>query len=183
MCLTVKGILTLGSLFDGIGVFPLAAELNGIKPLWASEIEAAPIAITKYRFPEMRHLGDITKLHGREVPAVDVISFGSPCQNLSQIGDRSGLEGKRSSLFYEAIRIIREMRDATNGNFPTIAVWENVMGAFSSNDRMDFKAVLGAFTDTNVPMPASGRWAKAGMVRGTSPDLAWRLMDTRPGRT
>lgn len=103
MCLTVKGILTLGSLFDGIGVFPLAAELNGIKPLWASEIEAAPIAITKYRFPEMRHLGDITKLHGREVPAVDVITFGSPCQNLSQIGDRSGLEGKRSSLFYEAI--------------------------------------------------------------------------------
>ena len=179
MCLTVKGILTLGSLFDGIGVFPLAAEFNGIKPLWASEIEAAPIAITKYRFPEMRHLGDITKLHGREVPAVDVITFGSPCQNLSQIGDRSGLEGKRSSLFYEAIRIIREMRDATDGSFPTIAVWENVMGAFSSNDRMDFKAVLGAFTDTDVPMPASGRWAKAGMVRGTSSDLAWRLMDAQ----
>ena len=175
MCLTVKRILTLGSLFDGIGVFPLAAELNGIKPLWASEIEAAPIAITKYRFLEMRHLGDITKLHGREVPAVDVITFGSPCQNLSQIGDRSGLEGKRSILFYEAIRIIREMRDATDGSFPTIAVWENVMGAFSSNDRMDFKAVLGAFTDTDVPMPASGRWAKAGMVRGTSPDLACEL--------
>lgn len=124
MRLTMKRI-TLGSLFDGIGVFPLAARLNGITPLWASEIEAAPISITKYRFPEMLHLGDITKLNGGNIPAVDVITFGSPCQNLSQIGNRTGLDGVKSSLFFHAIRIIKEMRDATDGLFPTIAVWEN----------------------------------------------------------
>lgn len=179
MRLAVKRIITLGSLFDGIGVFPLVATLNGITPLWASEIEAAPISITKYRFPEMQHLGDITKLNGGEIPAVDVISFGSPCQNLSQIGNRAGLLGAKSSLFFHAIRIIKEMRDATDNLFPTIAVWENVAGAFSSNDRLDFNAVLRAFTDTEVPMPASGRWANAGMVRGRSPDLAWRLMDAQ----
>lgn len=179
MRFTVKRIFTLGSLFDGIGVFPLAASLNGITPLWASEIETAPISITKYRFPEMLHLGDITKLNGGDIPAVDVISFGSPCQNLSQIGNRAGLLGEKSSLFFHAIRIIKEMRDATDHLFPTIAIWENVMGAFSSNDRMDFNAVLRAFTDVEIPMPASGRWANAGMVRGGCPDLAWRLMDAQ----
>lgn len=179
MRFTVKRIITLGSLFDGIGVFPLAASLNGITPLWASEIEAAPMSITKYRFPEMLHLGDITKLNGGDIPAVDVISFGSPCQNFSMIGDRTGLTGGKSSLFFHAIRIINEMRDATDGLFPTIALWENVAGAFSSNDRMDYYAVLRAFTNTEIPMPASGRWANAGMVRGGCPDLAWRLMDAQ----
>ena len=95
------------------------------------------------------------------------------------IGNRKGLAGEKSSLFFQAIRIIREMREATNGLFPAIAVWENVMGAFSSNDRMDFRAVLSAFTDTDVSMPASGRWAGAGMVRGRTPDLCWRLMDAQ----
>ena len=74
-------MLTLGSLFDGIGVFPLAAERNGILPIWASEIEKAPISITKRQFPNMRHLGDITKLDGGKIPAVHVLTFGSPCQN------------------------------------------------------------------------------------------------------
>ncbi len=131
--------LTLGSLFDGIGVFPLAARRQGITPLWASEIEKAPVSITKRHFPDMAHLGDITKLDGGKIPPVHVISFGSPCQNLSQIGNRSGLAGAKSSLFYEAIRIIQEMRDATGGKFPIIALWENVMGAFSSSNRMDLK--------------------------------------------
>lgn len=158
--------LRLGSLFDGIGVFPLAAVRCGIEPIWASEIEKAPISITKRHFPDMEHLGDVTKLDGREIPPVHIITFGSPCQNLSQIGNRKGLAGEKSSLFFQAIRIIREMREATNGLFPAIAVWENVMGAFSSNDRMDFRAVLSAFTDADVSMPASGRWAGAGMVRG-----------------
>lgn len=158
--------LRLGSLFDGIGVFPLAAVRCGIEPVWASEIENAPISITKRHFPDMAHLGDVTKLDGRDLPPVHIITFGSPCQNLSQIGNRKGLAGEKSSLFFQAIRIIREMREATNGLFPAIAVWENVMGAFSSNDRMDFRAVLSAFTDTDVSMPASGRWAGAGMVRG-----------------
>ena len=118
--------LRLGSLFDGIGVFPLAAVRCGIEPIWASEIEKAPISITKRHFPDMEHLGDVTKLDGREIPPVHIITFGSPCQNLSQIGNRKGLAGEKSSLFFQAIRIIREMREATNGLFPTIAVWENV---------------------------------------------------------
>ena len=172
-------MLTLGSLFDGIGVFPLAAQRNGIVPFWASEIEKAPISITKRHFPQMEHLGDITKLNGRDVPAVHVLTFGSPCQNLSQMGDRKGLAGEKSCLFHHAIRIIQEMRDATGGQFPIIAVWENVMGAFSSSDGMDFNAVLRSFQDAEVSMPPSGRWANAGMVRGRSPDLAWRLMDAQ----
>ena len=137
--------LKLGSLFDGIGVFPLAASRNGIIPVWASEIEKSPIAITKRHFPGMEHLGDITKIHGGHIPPVHIITFGSPCQNLSKIGKREGLAGSKSGLFFQAIRIIEEMRCATNGLYPVIAVWENVMGAFSSNDRMDFRAVLQSF--------------------------------------
>ena len=171
--------ITLGSLFDGIGVFPLAAARCGIVPVWASEIEAAPISITKRHFPGMKHLGDISKLHGGAIPPVHVLTFGSPCQNLSQIGNRTGLAGAKSNLFFHAIRIIREMRDATKGVYPVITVWENVMGAFSSNDRMDFRAVLSAFADTEISMPPSGRWANAGMVRGGCPDIAWRLMDAQ----
>ncbi len=171
--------ILLGSLFDGIGVFPLAAAHCGITPVWASEIEKAPISITKRHFPDMAHLGDITALHGGDIPPVHVLTFGSPCQNLSQIGNRSGLAGVKSSLFFQAIRIISEMREATNDLYPVITIWENVMGAFSSNDRMDFGAVLSAFTGSPVSMPASGRWAGAGMVRGGCPDIAWRLMDAQ----
>lgn len=171
--------LTLGSLFDGIGVFPLAGQRQGIIPLWASEIEKAPMSITKRHFPEMEHLGDITKLNGGAIPPVHIISFGSPCQNLSQIGNRSGLAGVKSSLFYEAVRIIQEMRDATGGKFPIIALWENVMGAFSSSNRMDFRAVLSSLSNSEVSMPDSGRWANAGMVRGDGPDLSWRLLDAQ----
>ena len=158
--------LKLGSLFDGIGVFPLAASRNGIIPVWASEIEKSPIAITKRHFPGMEHLGDITKIHGGNIPPVHIITFGSPCQNLSKIGKREGLAGSKSGLFFQAIRIIEEMRCATNGLYPVIAVWENVMGAFSSNDRMDFRAVLQSFSDTEISMPPTGGWANAGMVRG-----------------
>lgn len=179
-------MLTLGSLFDGIGVFPYAAERNGILPVWASEIEKYPISITMRHFPNMLHLGDITKLDGGKIPAVHVLTFGSPCQNLSLCGTRTGLAGEKSSLFFQAIRIIQEMRDASGGKFPVICLWENVMGAFTSNDGMDFRAVLGAFEDTEISMPTSGNWAGAGMVRGRCPDLAWRLMDARywagPGR-
>ncbi len=172
-------MLTLGSLFDGIGVFPLAAERCGILPVWASEIEKHPISITRRHFPNMLHLGDITRLDGGKLPAVHVLTFGSPCQNLAQCGTRTGLAGEKSSLFFHAIRIIYEMRDASGGKFPIICLWENVMGAFSSNDGMDFRTVLRAFEDAEVPMPAHGRWANAGMVRGRTPDLCWRLMDAR----
>lgn len=117
----------MGSLFDGIGVFPLAARRNGIVPLWASEIEKAPVSITRRHFPDMAHLGDVTALHGGAVPPVDVLTFGSPCQNLSQIGRREGLAGAKSGLFFHAIRIIQEMRDATGSQYPAFAVWENVI--------------------------------------------------------
>ena len=127
--------IKLGSLFDGIGVFPLAASRCGIRPVWASEIEKPPISITKRHFPEMEHLGDITKIDGGKIEPVHVLTFGSPCQNLSLIGNRSGLAGAKSSLFYQAFRIVHEMRDATDNLYPVILVWENVMGAFSTSRR------------------------------------------------
>ena len=171
--------ITLGSLFDGIGVFPLAASRHGITPVWASEIIPDAISITKRHFPEMVHLGDITKLDGGKIPAVHVITFGSPCQNLSSIGPRDGLSGAKSSLFYQAIRIIEEMRDASGGLYPAIAVWENVVGAMLSSDKRDYLAVLKSFAGAEVSMPDSGHWADAGMVRGRRCDLAWRVLDAQ----
>ena len=175
-------VLTLGSLFDGIGVFPLSASRYGISPTWASEIEKAPASITTRHFSNMLHLGDITKIDGGKITPVHIITFGSPCQNLSNIGKREGLTGSQSSLFYHAIRIIEEMRCATNGAYPIIAVWENVMGAFSSNNRLDFKAVLESFTNTEIPMLTSGVWVNAGMVRGNDVDIARRLLDAHWGK-
>ncbi len=175
-----RGQLTLGSLFDGIGGFPYAASFYGIRPLWASEIVPECVSVTKKHFPDMEHFGDITKLHGGKLPPVDIITFGSPCQDLSVAsGKRLGLAGERSGLFLEAIRIIREMQEATNGEYPKFALWENVPGALSSSSRRDFKAVLEAFAETEVPMPGSGRWANAGMVRGRGVDLAWCVYDAQ----
>ena len=105
-------MMTMGSLFDGIGGFPLAAIHNGIIPVWASEIEAFPIQVTKIRFPQMQHVGDITKLDGAKLPSVDIICGGSPCQDLSVAGQRKGLAGERSGLFMEQVRIVKEMRNA-----------------------------------------------------------------------
>lgn len=159
--------LTLGSLFDGIGGFCYAAQLTGkIKPLWAAEVEPNCISITRHRFKDVMHVGSVTELKGDEIQPVDIITFGSPCQDLSIAGARKGLEGERSGLFREAIRIIDEMRLATNGKYPTFIIWENVPGAFSSNDGQDFRAVLKEITKTDIPMPTSGEWATAGMVRG-----------------
>lgn len=175
-----KEQLTLGSLFDGIGGFPYAASFYGIRPLWASEIIPECISVTQKHFPEMKHVGDITKLYGGTLPPVDIITFGSPCQDLSVAsGKRLGLAGERSGLFLEAVRIIREMQEATNGEYPKFALWENVPGALSSSSRRDFKAVLEAFTEAEVPMPGSGRWANAGMVRGRGADLAWCVYDAQ----
>jgi len=164
--------IKLGSLFDGIGVFPLAASRCGIRPVWASEIEKAPISITKRHFPDMVHLGDITKVDGGKIPPVHVITFGSPCQNLSLIGNRSGLAGAKSSLFYQAFRIIQEMRDATDNLYPAIAVWENVMGAFSTNDRMDFMLKLLDIVTLKADDPDTG--LKAG-TEGTIVDVHGNL--------
>ena len=170
--------VTLGSLFDGIGAFPYAASFFGITTLWASEILPNAISITKRHFPRMEHLGDITKLDGGKIQPVTVVCFGSPCQSWSVAGTRLGFLGK-SSLFNEAIRIIKEMRCATSGNYPKIACFENVPGLLSNNRGLDYKAVIEAFTETEVPMPVSGGWANAGMVRGGSVDFAWVCKDAQ----
>lgn len=183
--------MTLGSLFDGSGTCPLAATLCGIKPVWASEIEPYPIRVTRKNFPEMLHLGDITQINGAEIEPVDIITFGSPCQNLSLAGKQEGLSGSQSSLFFEAVRIIKEMRGATNGKYPRYAVWENVPGAFSSNKGRDFLAVLRAFVeaaggrDADVPEPErKGRtdrfdWRNAGCIVGEGYSIAWRVLDAQ----
>ena len=177
---------TMGSLFDGIGGFPLVARMNGIRPVWASEVEKVPIAITKRHFPKMQHLGDITKMSGRVAPPVSVITFGSPCQDLSVAGNRAGLEGERSGLFMEAVRIIKEMRDETNGQFPRFAVWENVAGAFSSNKGRDFGTVvseLGKIAGRSIPESEKRDgivvWRPNGSVVGHGFSLAWRVMDAQ----
>ncbi|MDR2695625.1 MAG: DNA cytosine methyltransferase [Deltaproteobacteria bacterium] len=171
--------ITLGSLFDGIAGFPLAASRHGIEAVWASEIDPSCVSIARRHFPGMAHLGDITRVSGAKIEPVDIISFGSPCQDLSVAGRRAGLAGERSGLFAEAVRIICEMRAATNGRHPTWAVWENVPGALSSNHGMDFRTVLGSLVGAEVPMPGSGRWARAGMVRGDGADCAWRVLDAQ----
>lgn len=171
--------MTLGSLFDGIAGFPLAAKQNGIETVWASEIEENCIEIAKYHFPDVVQLGDIREIKGEGIQPVDIISFGSPCQNLSIAGDQRGLDGKKSTLFFEAIRIIYEMRGATDGKYPKYIIWENVAGAFSSNKGQDFRRVLEEITKTYIPIPKSGKWATAGMVRGSTGSTAWRQMDAQ----
>ena len=127
----------------------------------------------------MAHAGDVTQLHGGKLPPVDIVTFGSPCQGLSMAGQRRGLADERSGLFMEAIRIIDEMREATHGEYPRFALFENVPGALSSAGGRDFAAVLQAFTKAKIPMPYSGWWANAGMVRGGGVDLAWCVYDAQ----
>lgn len=153
--------LTLGSLFDGIGGFPLAGIYAGIKPMWASEIEPFPIRVMEKRLPDVKHYGDVNKLNGGDLEPVDVVTFGSPCTALSVVGLRHGLHGTQSVLFFQAIRIIREMREKTNGQYPRWAVWENVPGALSSQNGRDFREVLESLIrikdpEADVPMPDAG---------------------------
>lgn len=172
-------MLTLASLFDGVGGWQLAAVRSGVKPLWSSEIEPFAKKVTAAHFPETKQLGDINGINGGAVEPVDIVCAGSPCQDLSIAGKRAGLEGKRSNLFYQAMRIVREMQVKTNGLFPKFFIWENVTGAFSSNERHDFQAVLEEIGQTNIPIPGSGRWARAGMVRGQKCGIAWRTLDAQ----
>ena len=176
--------LTLGSLFDGSGGFPLGGLMAGITPVWASEVEPFPIRVTTKRLPFMKHYGDITAMDGGKVEPVDIITFGSPCQDMSVAGRRDGLDGSRSSLFYEAVRIIKEMRCATDGKYPRWICWENVPGAFSSNRGEDFKAVLEAVIgivqpDTQVPMPEKARWPYADLYMGDGWSVAYRTLDAQ----
>ena len=176
--------LTLGSLFDGSGGFPLGGLISGITPLWASEIEPFPIRVTTKRLPQMKHYGDVSAQNGADLPPVDIITFGSPCQDMSVAGKRSGLDGERSSLFYQAVRIVKEMRCKTNGKYPRFVVWENVQGAFSSNKGEDFRAVLSSLCkikreDYAVPELPNGKWDNAGYIMGEDFSLAWRLFDAQ----
>ena len=178
--------LTLGSLFDGIGGFPLAGMLSGVKPIWASEIEPFPVRVTAVRFPNMKHYGDIHSLNGGELEPVDIITFGSPCQNLSLAGARTGLAGEQSSLLFEAVRVIREMREKTNGTYPRWAVWENVPGALSSAGGDDFRVVLESLVQIKdsqavIPMPETRKWLSAGEILGDHYSLAWRIIDAAKG--
>lgn len=176
--------LTHGSLFDGIGGMPLAAHRAGIKTLWSSEIEPFCIAVTKRHFPDVVQLGDIRNIDGRKVDPVDIISSTSPCQDLSIAGKRQGLEGEQSSLFFESTRIVREMREATNGRYPRFFVWENVPGAFSSHKGEDFRLVLEDIAriveeGITIPFPTRGKWANTGLVRGDGWSIAWRVLDAQ----
>ena len=174
--------LRLGSLFDGSGGFPLAAIFCGIKPMWASEVEPFPIRVTQKNLPQVKHLGDIKDIDGSEIEPVDIISFGSPCQDLSIAGKRAGLVGEKSNLFYEAIRVIKEMRCKNNGKYPRYLLWENVPGAFSSNKGEDFKCVLEEITrikDSTVKLSRPSRWQSAGEILGDDFSLAWRVLDAK----
>ena len=174
--------LTLGSLFDGSGGFPLAGLLAGIVPVWKSEIEPFPIAVTEKRLPFVKHLGDINSVNGAEIEPVDIITFGSPCTDLSVAGKRQGLNAERSGLFFQAIRIIKEMRGATNGKYPRFAVWENVTGAFSSNGGEDFRCVLEEFCkikDADLSVPKPEKWTKAGEIMGENFSVAYRTFDAQ----
>ena len=185
-------MVKLGSLFDGSGGFPLAGSLCGIEPVWASEVEPYPISVTNSRFPNMKHLGSVTDVHGGDIEPVDIITFGSPCQDLSVAGKRAGLkheangddETTRSGLFMEAVRIIKEMREETHGEYPTFAVWENVPGAFSSNKGEDFRTVLEELikiVEQTAVMPAVPKngWPYADSYCGDGWSLAYRVFDAQ----
>ena len=174
--------LTLGSLFDGSGGFPLGGLLSGITPVWASEIEPFPIRVTTKRLPFMKHYGDVAKMDGGKIEPVDIITFGSPCQDMSIAGRREGLDGSRSSLFYEAVRIVKEMRCATDGRYPRYIVWENVPGAFSSNKGADFQSVLEEICSVKgyeIDPARPAKWPAAGEIVADDFSLAWRVFDAQ----
>lgn len=168
-------MITLGSLFDGAGTAPFAARQYGVKTLWTSEIEPFPLRVGEKHFPEAVQLGDVSSIDGAKIKPVDIIVFGSPCQDLSVAGKRAGLEGERSGLFMQAVRIIKEMREATNGKYPEMCIWENVPGSFSSNKGEDFRIVLEELCkikacDTSIPRPEKRR---GGLMDGAMQDSSW----------
>ena len=172
--------MKLGSLFDGSGGFPLGGIIAGMTPVWSSEIEPFPIRVTEKRLPSVRHYGDVSKLNGADLEPVDVITFGSPCQDMSLAGNRAGLDGARSGLFFQAVRIIKEMR-AKYGK-PRYAVWENVRGALSSAGGEDFRRVLEELCrvkDDAADVPRPKKWQSAGLIWGDGYSVAWRVLDAQ----
>ena len=173
-------MLTLGSLFDGSGGFPLGGIIAGITPVWSSEIEPFPIRVTEKRLPQMEHYGDVSKISGADLEPVDIITFGSPCQDMSVAGKRAGLDGARSGLFFQAVRIIKEMR--AKYQKPRFIVWENVRGALSSAGGDDFRRVLEEIcnvkkSDVSVPKPE--KWNSSGLIMGDDFSVAWRVLDAQ----
>ena len=171
--------MMLGSLFDGIGGWLLAARHAGVTPVWASEIEPFPCSVTAYHFPGVTKMGDITRIAPDEIEPVDIVCAGSPCQDLSIAGKRKGLDGERSGLFRTAVDIVRRMQEHTDGKYPRFFVWENVPGAFSSNKGADFRAVLEEIGQSEIPMPPNGKWADAGMAELQECQIAWRVLDAQ----
>ena len=183
--------ITMGSLFSGSGGFELAGQMAGIVPVWASEIEPFPLLVTKKRFPDMLHLGDIKKMDGGKIPKVEIITGGSPCQDMSIAGKREGLDGSRSNLFREQIRIVKEMRESDRASGrrgievrPRYMVWENVPGAFSSNKGEDFRCVLEeicrvADAEVSIPRPPKNKWSNSGTIMGDGYSVAWRTLDAQ----
>ena len=172
--------MKLGSLFDGSGGFPLGGIIAGMTPVWSSEIEPFPIRVTEKRLPSVKHYGDVSKLNGADLEPVDVITFGSPCQDMSLVGKRAGLDGARSGLFFQAVRIIKEMR-AKYGK-PRYAVWENVRGALSSAGGEDFRRVLEELCRVKADaadVPRPKKWQSAGLIRGNRYSVAWRVLDAQ----
>lgn len=141
---------TFGSLFAGVGGFDLGLEAAGWSCSWQVEWDKHATAVLARHWPTVPRWGDVRDVDGATLLPVDLITFGSPCQDLSVAGRRAGLDGDRSSLFYEATRIIREMRDATGNAFPRWAVWENVAGALDSNGGADFGRVLDELADAGA---------------------------------
>lgn len=183
--------ITMGSIFSGSGGFELAGQMSGIVPVWASEIEPFPILVTTTHFPDMKHFGDIKKMNGGSIPKVDIITGGSPCQDMSIAGKREGLDGSRSNLFREQIRIVKEMRESDKADGrtgkevrPRFMVWENVPGAFSSNKGEDFRCVLEeicqvADAEVSIPRPPKGKWGGQGTIVGDGYSVSWRTLDAQ----
>jgi len=165
-------MLTHVDLFAGVGGFALGFERAGIQTLAHVERDEKCQGVLRRHWPGHILIEDVCEAGAGNLPAADIITFGSPCQDLSIAGKRKGLSGERSGLFFEAARIIRELG-------PRYAVWENVPGALSSHNGRDFKSVLTELLGTDVPMPRSGRWAAAGMVRTGQKEIAWRVLDAQ----
>ena len=169
--------MTLGSLFDGIGGFLLAARHAGVTPVWASEIEPFPCSVTARHFPDVKQLGDITQIDPDEIEPVDIVCAGSHCQDLSIAGKRKGLCGEHSGLLRTAINLVHRLGERTGK--PRFFVWENVPRAFSSNKGADFRAVLEEIGQTEIPIPQHGKWANAGLAELPQCQIAWRVLDAQ----
>ena len=182
--------LKLGGLFSGQGGLELAGMLSGIDLAWSVEVDPNPMRVLKTRFPNARHYSNVSEMKGGSLEAVDVITFGSPCQDLSVAGKRKGMkhslngdeDATRSGLFFDAVRIIEEMRETTGGKYPRFAVWENVAGAYSSAKGEDFRRVLEELcqvADVNAEVPMFGKWPGNGEIIGNGYSLAWRTLDAQ----